>query len=64
MLSQKGLQILSEMASIHRQDFHETHEGYSENDWEREFLYMVLLKISSHKETVYARLSNEIQTIR
>jgi hypothetical protein len=64
MLSKKGLQILSEIASIHRQEFLETHDGYSENDWEREFLYMVLLKVSSHKETVYTRLSNEIQAIR
>jgi hypothetical protein len=64
MLTQQGMKILSELADIHRQDFLEKHEGYNENDVERDFLYTVLLKVSSHHETVYARLSNQIETIR
>lgn len=64
MLTQKGMMILGKMADIHRQDFLENNPECNENDCERDFLFTILLKVSSHRQTNYAQLSNEIESIR
>lgn len=65
MLTQKGMEILLKMYSLHRSNFLETHDGCNRNDCERDFLHNILSKVSgSYNEIVYAKLANEIESIR
>ena len=64
-LTERGEQILSEIISIHREEFAEV-EGISENDIERDFLLRVLNSGCNPKAECRRRLrlTEWIETIR
>jgi hypothetical protein len=63
MLSAKSNATLLGMYEIHRAEFMELNPGCNENDSERDFLYKVLTKVSSHAVT-FSKISDQIETIR
>jgi hypothetical protein len=63
VLTKHGEQILSEIISIHREEFAEV-EGISENDIERDFLLRVLNSGCNPTAECRLRLTELIETIR
>lgn len=71
MLTKKGNEVIAELYSAYRADFfyrnsygYSVTDGYSESDCERAFLYTILLKVSSHNEVRFSKISDQIETIR